>query len=44
MTLRCDEMNQKIDTIVMMIGKIAGIRGFGSNLFANMMADVLMRR
>ena len=37
-------MNQKLDTIVMMIGKIGGIRGFGSNLFANMMADVLMSR
>lgn len=44
MTLRCDEMNQKLDTIVMMIGKIGGVRGFGSNLLANMMADVLMRR
>lgn len=37
-------MNQKLDTIVMMIGKIGAIRGFGSNLFANMMDDVLMKK
>lgn len=42
-TLLC-EIERKIDTLIQMVGKLDGLRGFGSNVLANVVGDLIIRR
>ena len=38
------EIERKIDTLIQMVGKLDGLRGFGSNVLANVVGDLIIRR
>lgn len=43
-TARCnDEINEKLDRIISMLERMNGIRGFGSDIFANVLGNIITR-
>lgn len=46
MTRPCDncEIAAKIDKLIEMVGRLDGIRGFGSNVLANIIGDVITQK
>lgn len=43
-TTRLSDIEAKVDRLIQMVGQLDGIRSFGSNVAANIVADMLMRR
>ena len=41
---RLCELKRKIDMLIRMVGKLDGLRGFGSNVLANVVGDLMIRR
>ena len=37
-------IEEKLDLLIRMVSELDGIRGFGSNVLANVVGDILMRR
>lgn len=37
-------IEEKLDLLIRMVAQLDGIRGFGSNVLANVVGDILMRK
>lgn len=37
-------IEEKLDLLIRMVSELDGIRGFGSNVLANVVGDILMRK
>lgn len=37
-------IEEKLDLLIRMVSQMGGLRGFGSNVLANVVGDILMRR
>lgn len=46
MTPQCEhcEIAAKLDRLIEMVGRLDGIRGFGSNVLANIIGDVITQK
>lgn len=39
-----NRIEEKLDLIIRLIGELDGLKGFGSNILANIVGDIIMRR
>lgn len=37
-------IEEKLDLLIRMVAQLDGLRGFGSNVLANVVGDIIMRR
>lgn len=44
MTIQLCNLDKKLDKITSMIEKLDGLKGFGSNVLANVVGDIIMGR
>lgn len=40
---RCDDIEEKLDRIISMLEKMTGLRGFGNDLLANLVGNIITR-
>ena len=43
-TIQLCDLDKKLDKIISMIEKLDGLKGFGSNVLANVVGDIIMGR
>lgn len=44
MKARLCSIEEKIDKLILMVGRLDGLRGFGSNILANIIGDVITQK